>query len=147
MTAHEVSGFDVAEGGNAVRTDGRKSSDALAPEVTTQNQSHGLALDQSHGDVSAPLSGRVPPRAFTELYLDEFGLAAQIEESREPDDGTRAKSIPITTHSPDPDETERSGGPDEGRRIHSTGGDAAAMYAAYVTLLDRWLGKLLQIAR
>jgi arylsulfatase A-like enzyme len=136
VTARGVDGFDVAEGetpfARTVKEAGRwlQSNDTGSQPAVLWIKSRG---------VPAPW---VPPRAFTELYLDEFGLAAQTEESGEPDDGTG--EIEPDRDAPDPDETAEEAAP--------TGVDesldwryAAAMYAAYVTLVDRWLGKLLQL--
>ncbi len=81
----------------------------------------------------------VPPQAFGELYLDEFGLAG------EPDDEVAAGSEAAAAD-------EDAGAPDE--RVSQVGADrsldwryAAAMYAAYVTLIDRGLGRLLGALR
>jgi len=76
----------------------------------------------------------VPPRDFADLYLAEFGLADAPDDS----DST----VPGEDQDDKPEES--STAPET-----STGDDSldwrygAAMYAAYVTLVDRWVGKLL----
>ena len=77
----------------------------------------------------------VPPQAFGELYLDEFGLAADTED--EVAAGPEEAAVDDEAGSP-------------GERASQLGADgsldwryAAAMYAAYVTLIDRGLGRLL----
>jgi arylsulfatase A-like enzyme len=75
----------------------------------------------------------VPPRVFADLYLEEFGLAAARDDEAavEPGDLQRdEEESPLPADSPAADDSLdwRYG---------------AAMYAAYVTLVDRWVGKLL----
>jgi arylsulfatase A-like enzyme len=81
----------------------------------------------------------VPPQAFGDLYLDEFGL--EVDTAEEADVGKEQTA--------DDDDT----GP-SGQRASRSGADgsldwryAAAMYAAYVTLIDRGLGRLLGAMR
>lgn len=136
VTAPGADGFDISEGETPfART-------VKAVERWLQNNDAGaqptVLWIKSRG-VPAPW---VPPRAFAELYLDEFGLAAQAEESREPDDGTG--EIEIDHDAPEPDEPGEEGAP-SGVDESLDWRYAAAMYAAYVTLVDRWLGKLLQL--
>ena len=87
----------------------------------------------------------IPPRQFAELYLDEFGLAARGEDD---------PSSNIDECSDDErNEVERKGDDDQADPLEQSASApvdesldwryAAAMYAAYVTLLDRWLGQLL----
>jgi arylsulfatase A-like enzyme len=81
----------------------------------------------------------VPPQSFGELYLDEFGLGADVAEE--------------TEAGPEPTGSDSAiGSSDE--RVFGSGADgsidwryAAAMYAAYVTLIDRGLGRLLTAVR
>jgi arylsulfatase A-like enzyme len=78
----------------------------------------------------------VPPRVFADLYLEEFGLAAARDDEApdepgdvqqaEQDEASRPEDAPAADDSLD----WRYG---------------AAMYAAYVTLVDRWVGKLLGV--
>ena len=131
VTARGSDGFDVAEGETPfART--VKEAERWLKENAGGTQPAVLWI-KSRG-VPAPW---VPPQAFAELYLDEFGLAAQAEERREPDDGSGEN---------EPDQEEPVG------ETAPTSIDdsldwryAAAMYAAYVTLVDRWLGRLLQV--
>jgi len=77
----------------------------------------------------------VPPQAFAELYLDEFGLSGERDDETESDDepgNMAASTVP-------PENETATEGPDRSLDWRY----AAAMYAAYTTLLDRWLGKLL----
>ncbi len=135
-TARGVDGFDVPEAETPfARTVKAAERWLQSNEIGSQPA---VLWIKSRG-VPAPWT---PPRAFADLYLDEFGLAAQIEESRAPDDETG--EIEPEHDAPDPDEP--------GDEAVPTGVDesldwryAAAMYAAYVTLVDRWLGKLLHL--
>lgn len=96
-------------------------------EIDSVN-SPSLVWLQSRG-VPAPW---LPPRPFADLYLDEFGLDAEVD-----------------------DEVDEAAPVDEQSAVMPTRGkqsDAAlielkyarALYASYVTWLDRWLGKLLR---
>jgi len=69
------------------------------------------------------------------LYLDEFGLTGEQEDEAESDDASGA----IAPAAVAPEDETASTGPDRSLDWRY----AAAMYAAYTTLLDRWLGKLL----
>jgi arylsulfatase A-like enzyme len=83
-----------------------------------------------------------PPRAFADLYLEEFGLAGERHETDDEDDDAHStpETTPAANASADDDEPERKSGVDESLDWRY----AAALYAAYVTLVDRWVGKLLQ---
>jgi arylsulfatase A-like enzyme len=136
LTARGVDGFDVAEGDTPFARTVLEAGRWLQSN-STETQPAVLWI-KSRG-VPAPW---VPPQAFAELYLDEFGLAAQLDETCEPENGTGEHE---TNHdAADLDE--------QGEQAAPSGVDesldwryAAAMYAAYVTLVDRWLGKLLQV--
>ncbi len=77
----------------------------------------------------------VPPQAFAELYLDEFGLSGERDDEAASDDESGANS-PAAVH---PEDETSPEGPDRSLDWRY----AAAMYAAYTTLLDRWVGRLL----
>jgi len=81
----------------------------------------------------------VPPQAFGELYLQEFGLVADTDEGVEA--GPEEAAGPVDSSS-------------TGENVPQAGADksldwryAAAMYAAYVTLIDRGMGRLLGALR
>ena len=78
----------------------------------------------------------VPPQAFAELYLDEFGLADESLPQNDAADEAEPEGPPPAAANEEPSAGERDGSLDWRY--------AAAMYAAYVTLVDRWLGQLLQ---
>lgn len=77
----------------------------------------------------------VPPQTFAELYLAEFGLAAESEDDQEPVEEIEGAAEGATATEDDLPPAERDSSLDWRY--------AAAMYAAHVTLVDRWLGKLL----
>src|SRR5262249_14663650 len=76
----------------------------------------------------------VPPQPFAGLYLDESGLTDDDEDKTDSD-----VESGDTNSSNSPEAAPPSAGPDRSLDWRY----AAAMYAAYTTLLDRWLGKLL----
>jgi arylsulfatase A-like enzyme len=83
-----------------------------------------------------------PPEIFSDLYLEEFGLA-QGEDS----EGRSREEA----EEDDDDGEEKRGGTDSKPAAENNHVDesldwryAGAMYAAYATLVDRWFGKLLQ---
>jgi arylsulfatase A-like enzyme len=85
----------------------------------------------------------LPPRDFADLYLDEFGLAA--EEDLESDEDSEASESAEEDAQPQPDEGPPQMPPTRGVPQADESLDwryAAAMYAGYVTLVDRWFGKL-----
>ncbi|MBS0262096.1 MAG: sulfatase-like hydrolase/transferase [Planctomycetes bacterium] len=104
----------------------------------------------------------IPPEVFSDLYLEEFGLAAQGDErtvdSTQPEDDETADAADDENETEDHEDSheretvesaaEESEDASEAQR--STVDEsldwryAGAMYAAYATLVDRWLGKLLQ---
>lgn len=132
LTARGSDGFDAAESETPFAAAVQRCSGWLHESAGENGPA--LLWIKSRG-VPTPW---VPPQAFAELYLDEFGLT---EEEDEPDsddaaDGGLAESAPLDEDSPDPS--------------HDGALDwnyAAAMYAAYVTLIDRWLGRLLTMLR
>ncbi len=133
-TVRGADGFDVAESETPfARTVKRcaaivgESADAGSPA---------LMWIKSRG-VPVPW---VPPQQFAELYLEEFGLSARGEEDSRDDDDEAG--VGDSSEDEDADEAAQSRAPapvDDSLDWRY----AAAMYAAYVTLLDRWLGKLL----
>ncbi len=85
--------------------------------------------------------GWLPPREFVDLYFSEFGLEERPDDDEFDDDDERKPTSLEDAHSPedlvaepiitDPAIIERR--------------YARALYAAYATYLDRWLGKLLAV--
>ncbi len=127
LTATGQDGFDVPENDTPFARTVHKCSDWLRNPA---GQDAGSLLWITSRGVPVPW---VPPRDFAELYLDEFGLSDGSDDEEEVDETEEfaARALP-------------KGGPS------LTGPDrsldwryAAAMYAAFVTLLDRWLGRLL----
>jgi arylsulfatase A-like enzyme len=114
-------------------------------EQSTDDSKSALLWIKSRG-VPVPW---VPPQQFAELYLEEFGLAIRDEDDQVVEAGFdegRADNDPQenagASRKKQDDETESdSSAPlDESLAWRYAG----AMYATYVTLLDRWLGKLLE---
>ncbi|MBI3863840.1 MAG: sulfatase-like hydrolase/transferase [Planctomycetia bacterium] len=137
VTARGTDGFEVAEQDTPFARTVREVERWLKSGACTTQPA--VLWIKSRG-VPAPW---IPPRAFGELYLEEFGLASQGESRREPDEPS-ADDAPEGEETPDREDTEEEPAPvgvDESLDWRY----GAAMYAAYVTLLDRWLGKLLQI--
>jgi len=97
------------------------------PEITSANEP-GLVWLKSRG-VPAPW---LPPHPFADLYLDEFGLDAEVD-----DEGDEA--VPVDEQS-----AVVPAGAKQGDTALVELKYARALYAAYVTWLDRWLGKLLR---
>lgn len=84
----------------------------------------------------------LPPREFADLYLDEFGL---VDESSALDDDD---SVEDSDYDDDPEDGARSRSaaiaqlpPAEAEALLELK-YARALYAAYVSWLDRWIGKL-----
>ncbi len=133
-TIRGTDGFDVAEVETPFARVVKRSAALLAE--SSGDSAPALLWIKSRG-VPVPW---VPPRQFAELYLDEFGLAARDEDGAggfddEPVDGDEA------THDDQDESAESSGSVPADDSLDWR--YAAAMYAAYVTLLDRWLGQLL----
>ncbi len=122
-------GFDVLEAETPFARVVKRSTDWL--HESDSHSEPALLWIKSRG-VPAPW---VPPQAFAELYLDEFGLA---------DDSGGETASDETSDVEDPAAVVPE---EEGSHSESDGSldwrYAAAMYAAYTTLIDRWLGKLL----
>ena len=121
---------------------------AAIPHLVANNQPELLWI-KSRG-VAAPW---VPPREFVDLYFDEFGIAdtqpdAELDEDDQeedsggddeidvPDEAVLSRRRPVPQPAPSA----------EPEVLSSEEVDiqyARALYAGYVTYLDRWLGKLL----
>jgi arylsulfatase A-like enzyme len=141
-------GFDVPEGETPFARTVKRCAAWLAESTDVSGPA--LLWIKSRG-VPVPW---VPPQQFAELYLDEFGLAARGEDDR-------FDEAPGDEDTPDNDPRDDDGERDDDRASNGDHTDsvesssaapadesldwryAGAMYAAYVTLLDRWLGKLL----
>jgi arylsulfatase A-like enzyme len=130
LTATGQEGFDVPENDTPFPRTVNKCSEWLKESV---GREEGALLWIKSRGVPVPW---VPPRDFAELYLDEFGLADESDDGGESDDETGEIAA-----RPVPEEGPSLAGPDRSLDWRY----AAAMYAAYVTLLDRWLGRLLAI--
>lgn len=132
LTARGSDGFDVAETETPFAAAVQRCGDWL--QESRSEDGPALLWIKSRG-VPTPW---VPPKAFAELYLDEFGLTDEVDEPDSDDaaDGGLAERAPPETDSPDP-----------GQDGALDWNYAAAMYAAYVTLIDRWLGRLLTMLR
>lgn len=83
----------------------------------------------------------LPPRGFADLYLDEFGLTGDSQEADEGEQagGEEAEPTERGAEATPRESDEEAAEIDESLEWRY----AAPMYAAYVTLLDRWFGKLL----
>jgi arylsulfatase A-like enzyme len=128
LTVAGKDGFDVQEGETPFARVVNRCADWL--NESARQEGAALLWIKSRG-VPEPW---VPPRPFAELYLDEFGLTDDDE------DQTDADVEASDTNPPAPPETAHtSTGPDRSLDWRY----AAAMYAAYTTLLDRGMGKLL----
>ncbi len=79
----------------------------------------------------------IPPQAFAELYLDEFGLSEDRDDDAEA--VATEQDFGVDTATASPEDGPSVAGPDRSLDWRY----ATAMYAAYMTLLDRWLGRLL----
>lgn len=149
ITVRGVDGFDLAEGETPFARTVKRCAAFLADSAG--DAAPALLWIKSRG-VPVPW---VPPRQFAELYLEEFGLAARS------DDDANEDADELDAGQPDADQTD-DGQTDSGDRTGAEDHDvsaeslvsatvddsldwryAAAMYAAYVTLLDRWIGQLL----
>jgi arylsulfatase A-like enzyme len=132
ITVRGSDGFDVAENETPFARVVRCCNDWL--REAAGNTGPALLWIKSRG-IPTPW---VPPQAFAELYLDEFGLAEEAPPQSEPEDEAEAttEESPSTAADEELPAGERDGSLDWRY--------AAAMYAAYVTLVDRWLGMLLQ---
>jgi arylsulfatase A-like enzyme len=96
----------------------------------------------------------LPPGEFADLYLDEFGLgedaAANSGDSSADDDEPPNRGTDATSPAGDPPaaaleinaELANDPSPESDARLELR--YARALYAAYVSWLDRWTGKLLQ---
>ena len=85
----------------------------------------------------------LPPRGFADLYLEDFGLAAEkaAEEGQDEGDAPEEESErPSASPQETPSEAPSPDSPEADESLEWR--YAAAMYAAYVTLVDRWFGKL-----
>lgn len=99
-------------------------------DTLRSEESPSLLWIQSRG-VPSPW---LPPRGFADLYLEEFGLGEREERESEADDLIDSGEESETAETTQPDVALE-------RRY------ARSLYAAYVTLLDRWLGKFLDALR
>jgi arylsulfatase A-like enzyme len=90
----------------------------------------------------------LPPGEFADLYLDEFGLgegsAAEGEDSDDSDEAppTRLTGDESALPEPAPPLPPNDASSESDARLELR--YARALYAAYVSWLDRWTGKLLQ---
>lgn len=156
-------GFDLPEGETPFAQTVKRCAEWL--KELTGDSGPALLWIKSRG-VPVPW---VPPQQFAELYLDEFGLAAsgdddcldmqgldpqgadpQGADEAHSDDGRADKdSGDHDGARVDDDQSSTADHDDSAKRVAAAPVDesldwryAGAMYAAYVTLLDRWLGKL-----
>lgn len=132
LTARGSDGFDVAEAATPFARTVQRCSEWLHDSAGEKGPA--LLWIKSRG-VPTPW---VPPRAFAELYLDEFGLTEEEDEPL-PEDAAGEGPPEIA---PADEETG-----DPGHEGALDWNYAAAMYAAYVTLIDRWLEQLLAMLR
>jgi arylsulfatase A-like enzyme len=132
LTVRGADGFDVAESDTPFACVVRRCDEWL--RESAGNNRPALLWIKSRG-VPIPW---VPPQDFAELYLAEFGLADEAPPA-EPDDDQEFEASP-------PASREREG-PQEEADGSLDWRYAAAMYAAYMTLIDRWLGVLLETLR
>ena len=132
ITAHGIDGFDAAETDTPFARLVHRTREWLADSHPRTGPV--LLWVKSRG-IPSPWS---PPRVFGELYLDEFGLGADVAEG----DDTGGEGMP-PDDSDSPDERDPASGADGSLDWRY----AAAMYAAYVTLVDRGLGRLLAAVR
>src|SRR5579863_1829999 len=133
-TVRGADGFDLADGETPIARTVKRCAEFLAESAG--DSAAELLWIKSRG-VPVPW---VPPRPFAELYLEEFGLAACGDEDAgngtdDRDDGDRVGP----GAEDEPAERPAAAPVDDSLDWRY----AAAMYAAYVTLLDRWLGQLL----
>ncbi len=129
LTVRGRDGFDVPEDETPFARVVRQSGDWLH-ESAAENRPMLLWI-KSRG-VPIPW---VPPQAFAELYLDEFGLAEETASTQEPEDEEEIEVFSLPPAEEEGSTVERDASLDWRY--------AAAMYAAYITLVDRWLGMLL----
>ena len=125
-TVRGADGFDIPEGETPFASTVKRCAEWL--KESTGDSGPALLWIKSRG-VPVPW---VPPQQFAELYLEEFGLAARGEEAHDNDSASN-------TDDDDKADSASTAPLDESLDWRYAG----AMYAAYVTLLDRWLGKLL----
>jgi arylsulfatase A-like enzyme len=142
-TVAGADGFDVSESKTPFAETVKRCVKWL--QESTDDSGPALLWIKSRG-VPVPW---VPPQQFAELYLDEFGLAARGED----DPGSNIdEGNDDERDAGERNNDERQGDDDQADAIEQTSSAprdesldwryAAAMYAAYVTLLDRWLGQL-----
>jgi arylsulfatase A-like enzyme len=137
-TVRGADGFDVSEGETPFARTVKRCTELLDESV--HDSAAALLWVKSRG-VPVPW---IPPREFAELYLDDFGLGACGDEDDESEN-----DVPGIESDGFVD-NENLANQDSGDSAPQASVDesldwryAAAMYAAYVTLLDRWLGRLL----
>jgi len=133
-------------------TDGLEASESETPFARVVQRACDW-LDESAGRQGPELlwiksrgvpSPWLPPRDFADIYLNEFGLAAE-EEDVESDEDSEAWESAKEDAQPQPDAGLRQAVASRGGAEADESLDwryAAAMYAGYVTLIDRWFGKL-----
>ncbi|MGQ0634941.1 MAG: sulfatase-like hydrolase/transferase [Planctomycetaceae bacterium] len=134
ITVRGADGLDVTEGATPFARLVERASELL-PEIETSVQPALLWL-KSRG---APVPW-LPPAEIADLYLDEFGLTNETDDAEaggEPEKTGRSRTGALDS-ADDFDEAwlAESG---QSRDLKF----ARCLYAAYVTHLDRWLGKLL----
>jgi arylsulfatase A-like enzyme len=125
ITVRGADGFDVAENETPFARVAQRCGDWLRESPGERRPA--LLWIKSRG-VPTPW---IPPQAFAELYLEEFGLV----EDAAPAGDDEEESEPPPDAVPEATAGDESDGSLDWRY-------AAAMYAAYVTLIDRWLGML-----
>jgi arylsulfatase A-like enzyme len=128
LTVRGGDGFDVAESDTPFASVVGRAGDWLRELAGDDRPT--LLWIKSRG-VPTPW---VPPQDFAELYLPEFGLTDEAPAADLDDDEEIEAALPA------PAEEDGSPGEPDGSLDWRY---AAAMYAAYVTLVDRWLGVLL----
>jgi arylsulfatase A-like enzyme len=129
ITVRGSDGFDVAENETPFARVVRRGCDWLRDAADKAGPA--LLWIKSRG-IPTPW---VPPQAFAELYLDDFGLAEEGLPQHDSEEDLKTAESPAAAEEEPP-----TGGRDGSLDWRY----AAAMYAAYVTLVDRWLGILLQ---
>jgi arylsulfatase A-like enzyme len=131
LTARGRDGFDASEYETPFAQVVTRAVDWLAE--STEHTGPGLLWIKSRG-IPVPWSA---PQDFADLYLSEFGLMEE-NDWQEDTGENRAEHDPVLHGA-----FEEQGAPREDEQSMEWR-YAAAMYAGYVTLIDRWLGRLLQ---